>query len=90
VDRRRPSLDRLCVVDTTSDLAVAAGHSVDAARWRLVLDGVLGSFGGRFGRVEPRRAAALDAEHYEVAVVLNSLGGLAQDRHDPVAAQKVS
>jgi SRSO17 transposase len=37
---------------------VAAGHSVDAARWRLVLDGVLGSFAARFGRVEPRRAAA--------------------------------
>jgi hypothetical protein len=37
---------------------VAAGHSVDPDRWRLILDGVLGSFAGRFGRVEPRRAAA--------------------------------
>ncbi|HEX5994279.1 MAG TPA: IS701 family transposase, partial [Jiangellales bacterium] len=37
---------------------MAAGHSVDPAAWRLVLDGVLGSFAGRFGRVEPRRTAA--------------------------------
>jgi len=37
---------------------VAAGHSLDAAGWRRVLAGVLGSFAGRFGRVEPRRAAA--------------------------------
>jgi SRSO17 transposase len=36
---------------------VAAGHSVDAGRWRLVVDGVLASFAGRFARVEPRRAA---------------------------------
>lgn len=37
---------------------MAAGHSVDAAGWQRVLDGVLGCFAGRFGRVEPRRAAA--------------------------------
>jgi SRSO17 transposase len=37
---------------------VAAGHSLDPAGWRRVLAGVLGSFAGRFGRVEPRRAAA--------------------------------
>jgi SRSO17 transposase len=45
-------------VDKHSDLAVAAGHSVDVAGWQRVLDGVLASFAGRFGRVEPRRAAA--------------------------------
>jgi SRSO17 transposase len=45
-------------VDKQSDLAVAAGHSVDVAGWQRVLDGVLGCFAGRFGRVEPRRAAA--------------------------------
>jgi SRSO17 transposase len=37
---------------------VAAGHSVDAAGWRAVLDQVLGCFADRFARVEPRRAAA--------------------------------
>lgn len=37
---------------------MAAGHSVNAAGWRHVLDEVLGAFAGRFGRVEPRRAAA--------------------------------
>jgi SRSO17 transposase len=45
-------------VDKQSDLAVAAGHSVDAAGWRRVLGHVLGCFSGRFARVEPRRAAA--------------------------------
>jgi SRSO17 transposase len=37
---------------------VAAGHRVDAAGWRVVLDQVLGCFAGRFARVEPRRASA--------------------------------
>ncbi|RZU74913.1 SRSO17 transposase [Micromonospora kangleipakensis] len=37
---------------------MAASHSVDVAPWRWVLAGVLASFAGRFGRVEPRRTAA--------------------------------
>jgi SRSO17 transposase len=37
---------------------VAAGHSVDPARWQEVFDRVVGAFAGRFVRVEPRRAAA--------------------------------
>ena len=37
---------------------MAAGHSVDVVGWQRVVDRVLGSFAGRFGRVEPRRAAA--------------------------------
>jgi SRSO17 transposase len=45
-------------VDKHSNLAVAAGHSVEVAGWQHVLDQVLGAFAGRFGRVEPRRAAA--------------------------------
>jgi SRSO17 transposase len=45
-------------VDKQSDLAVAAGHSVDVAGWRNVLDQVFGAFAGRFARVETRRAAA--------------------------------
>jgi hypothetical protein len=57
VDARRPPRDRLYVVDITSDLAVAACHSVAVGRWERVLAEVLGCFAGRFGRVEPRRAA---------------------------------
>jgi hypothetical protein len=45
-------------VDKLSDLAVAAGHGVDVAGWRHVLDQVLGTFAGRFARVATRRAAA--------------------------------
>lgn len=37
---------------------MAAGHSVDPGRWQRVTDEVIGSFAGRFARVEPRRAAA--------------------------------
>jgi SRSO17 transposase len=36
---------------------VAAGHSVDPARWQRELDGLLGRVAARFGRVEPRRRA---------------------------------
>jgi SRSO17 transposase len=45
-------------VDKHPDLAVAAGHSVNAAGWRRVSALVLDRFAGRFARVEPRRAAA--------------------------------
>jgi SRSO17 transposase len=45
-------------VDILSDLAVAADRSVDPVRWQRVTDEVIGSFAGRFARVEPRRAAA--------------------------------
>jgi SRSO17 transposase len=34
---------------------VAAGHSIEPARWQQELDGLLGRIAGRFGRVEPRR-----------------------------------
>jgi SRSO17 transposase len=36
---------------------VAAGHSVDPARWQAGLEELLGRIAGRFGRVEPRRRA---------------------------------
>jgi SRSO17 transposase len=36
---------------------VAAGHSVDPARWQELLEELLGRVAGRFGRVEPRRHA---------------------------------
>ena len=57
-ERGRPPHDRLCVVDTTSDLAVAESHRVEPAHWRRTIDLVIDSFAGRFCRVEPRRAAA--------------------------------
>jgi SRSO17 transposase len=45
-------------VDKHPDLAVAAGHSVNAAGWRRVSALVLDRFAGRFARVETRRTAA--------------------------------
>jgi SRSO17 transposase len=36
---------------------VAAGHSVDPARWPEIFDELMGRVAGRFGRVEPRRRA---------------------------------
>jgi SRSO17 transposase len=44
-------------VKTQEDRAVAAGHSVDLARWPGLLDELMGRIGGRFARVEPRRRA---------------------------------
>ena len=45
-------------MDKHPDLAVAAGHSLNAARWRRVSALVLDRFAGRFARVETRRTAA--------------------------------
>jgi SRSO17 transposase len=42
---------------TAEDRVVAAGHSVEVDRWRVVLDGVMGKVAGRFARVEPRATA---------------------------------
>jgi len=36
---------------------VAAGHSLDPARWQAHFDGLMGRIAGRFGRVETRRHA---------------------------------
>jgi len=44
-------------VTTTKDQTVAAGHSVDPARWQELFEELLGRVAGRFGRVEPRRRA---------------------------------
>ena len=45
------------VVWTPDDGAVAAGHSVDPARWRGLFDELMFLVAARFGRVEPRRTA---------------------------------
>lgn len=42
---------------STDDLAVAAGQSLNSARWRAHLDNLMGRIAGRFARVEPRRRA---------------------------------
>jgi SRSO17 transposase len=42
---------------TPDDDAVAAGHSVDPARWRVLFDELMFAVAGRFGRAEPRRTA---------------------------------
>ncbi|KAB1986054.1 hypothetical protein F8144_24830 [Streptomyces triticiradicis] len=39
----------------TDDHAVAAGHSVDAARRQEEFEGLMGRIASRFARVEPRR-----------------------------------
>ena len=44
-------------MSTPDDDAVAAGHSVDPARWRELFDELMSLVAGRFGRVEPRRTA---------------------------------
>jgi hypothetical protein len=41
----------------TEDHAVAAGHSVDPARWQEAFKGLMSRIAGRFARVEPRRRA---------------------------------
>ncbi|EOY45988.1 transposase [Streptomyces lividans 1326] len=41
----------------TNDHAVAAGHSVDPARWQAGFEGLMGRIAGRFARVEARRRA---------------------------------
>ena len=42
---------------TPDDDAVAAGHSVDPAGWRVLFDELMSLVAGRFGRAEPRRTA---------------------------------
>ena len=42
---------------TPDDDAVAAGHRVDAASWRVLFDELMSVVAGRFVRVEPRRTA---------------------------------
>src|SRR5688500_15431522 len=44
-------------VRTTEDSAVAVGHSVDLPGWRTLWEDLFAGVAGRFGRVEPRRAA---------------------------------
>jgi SRSO17 transposase len=44
-------------VKTTKDLTVAAGHSIDAERWRAGFEVMVGRIAGRFARVESRRRA---------------------------------
>jgi SRSO17 transposase len=55
-------------VTTHDNLAVAAEHSVDPARWQGQFDDLMAQIAGRFTRVEPRRRAR--------AFVLGLLSGL--------------
>jgi hypothetical protein len=47
------TVDHRCV--KTEDHAVAASHSVDAARWQETFEVLMFRIAGRFARVEPRR-----------------------------------
>ena len=51
--RGTATADHRCV--KTNDLAVAAGDSVDPARWQEAFEGLMSRIAGRFARVEPRR-----------------------------------
>lgn len=44
-------------MSTPDDGAVAAGHSVDPASWRVLFGELMSLVAGRFARVEPRRTA---------------------------------
>jgi SRSO17 transposase len=52
-DMGAATVDHRCV--KTNDHAVAAGHSVDPARWQEAFESLMGRIAGRFTRVEPRR-----------------------------------
>ena len=52
---RPPLIIRCC--EDNQDQTVAAGHSIDPARWQTALDELLGRIAGRFTRVESRRRA---------------------------------
>ncbi|HEY1158562.1 MAG TPA: hypothetical protein VGE95_20050 [Arthrobacter sp.] len=41
----------------TDEETVAAGHSLDPARWREAFEAAVGRIAGRFARVEPRLRA---------------------------------
>lgn len=49
------TVDHQCV--KTKDQPVAAGHSIDSARWQDTFEALMGRIAGRFARVEPRRRA---------------------------------
>jgi SRSO17 transposase len=66
-------------VTTHDDLAVAAGLSVDPARWREQFDELMGRIAGRFARVEPRRRAR--------SFVLGLLSGLRRKNCWTIAGQ---
>jgi hypothetical protein len=52
----------------TKDQSVAAGHSIDPARWHEAFEVLMHRIAGRFVQVEPRRRAR--------ALVLGLLSGL--------------
>jgi len=53
----RPPRDHVVFVWNTTELAVAAGHSIDTGRWVAGLGELMQAIAGRFGRVETRRTA---------------------------------
>jgi SRSO17 transposase len=66
-------------VTTHDDLAVAAGFSVDPARWQEQFDELMGRVAGRFARAEPRQRAR--------AFVLGLLSGLRRKNCWTIAEQ---
>jgi hypothetical protein len=55
VETGAATVDHRCV--KTEEHAVAAGHSVNPARWQEAFEGLMSRIAGRFTRVESRRRA---------------------------------
>ena len=55
MERGAATVDHRCV--KTEEHAVAAGHSVNPARWQEAFEGLMSRIAGRFTRVESRRRA---------------------------------
>ncbi len=53
----RPPRDQVVFVWNTTELAVAAAHSIDPGRWRDEFEDLTGRLGTRFARIETRRTA---------------------------------
>ena len=69
--------DHRCV--KTEDLAVAAGRSVDPARWQEAFEVLMVRIAGRFARVKPRRRVR--------ALVLGLLSSPGPCRHDVTSSR---
>ncbi|MEV0430514.1 transposase [Micromonospora sp. NPDC050495] len=76
---------------TTEDRAVAVGHGVDPAGWRIILDEAVTRVAGRFVRAEPRRTAGQFVEGLLSGVERKSCWSLGEraGHTDPQAIQRL-
>jgi len=78
-------------VRTTEDRAVAVGHSVDPAGWRVILDEAVTRVADRFVRAEPRRAVGQFVEGLLSSVERKTCWSFAERAgyDDPQAMQRL-